>query len=51
VYPGARAADPLIQLHIDAGVSIRVTIPLAAARRLQADLDRAIAFHDGPAPR
>lgn len=49
VHAGAHTADPLVQLHMDAGVVVRVTLTLAQAQRLARDLDRAIAFHTAPA--
>jgi hypothetical protein len=47
VQPGAHATDPLVQLHLDTGVTIRVTLTLVEAQRMLAQLQRAVDFHTG----
>ncbi len=52
VHPGTHSADPLVQLHLDPnyarGVDVRLTLTLAEAQQLLADLQRVVEFHTGP---
>jgi len=38
-----------VQLHLDTGVTIRLTLTLAEAQRMLAQLQRAVDYHTGPA--
>jgi hypothetical protein len=47
VHPGTHSADPLVELVVDSGVRIRVTLTLDAAQAALADLQRAVDYHTG----
>jgi hypothetical protein len=42
VAAGARSSHPHVLLNVDAGVTVRVTVPVAEARRIRDDLTRAL---------